>query len=81
MVAGLKLACDAPTTLTELLERYLKEVSSKKKGYQDEVYRMRRVMRSDIGPVPLENLQASMCLHPGVISAYKRSPHLQCVKI
>ena len=56
----LEASADAPTTLTELLERYLKEVSSKKKGYQDEVYRMRRVMRSEIGLIPIENLQASM---------------------
>lgn len=56
----LEASVDAPTTLTELLERYLKEVSSKKKGYQDEIYRIRRVMRSEIGAVPLENLQAPM---------------------
>ena len=39
---GLEASVDAPTTLTELLERYLKEVSSKKKGCQDEVYRIPR---------------------------------------
>ena len=50
----------APKTLKELLVRYLNEVSIKKKGHQDEKYRMNKILNEPLSQVPLERLTPSM---------------------
>ena len=50
----------APKTLEELLNRYLKDISSKKKGFQDETYRMKKVMSEPMAKVPLARLSPAM---------------------
>ena len=51
---------EAPSTLGELLERYLKEVAINKKGYKDEKYRINKIIRESMCQVPLERLNSSM---------------------
>lgn len=50
----------APKTLEELLNRYLKNVASKKKGYEEEKYRLKTVIDNPMSKVPLEKLSPSM---------------------
>jgi len=50
----------APQNLEELLTRYLDEISIHKKNHQDEVYRMKNVMRDPLAQVPLDRLTPAM---------------------
>lgn len=50
----------APKTLEELLVRYLNEVSIKKKGYEEEQYRLKTVIDDPMSQVPLDRLTTSM---------------------
>ena len=47
------------TTLRDILERYLKEVSTKNRGHEIECYQLAKVMRSPMAEMSLQNLSAS----------------------
>ena len=50
----------APKTLEGLLIRYLNEVAVKKKGYEEEQYRLKTAIEDPMAKVPLEKLSPSM---------------------
>lgn len=50
----------APKTLEELLTRYLDQVAIRKKGYEEEKYRLKTAIENPMAKVPLEKLSPSM---------------------
>lgn len=50
----------APKTLEDLLRRYLDKVARKKKGYEEEKYRLKTAIEDPMAKVPLEKLSPSM---------------------